>query len=97
MKTDSNHLLLLGIGGAGCTAVRGVMQRAASGRLMCCNSDGIGDRGKKEHDAVLIGIFFVLLRTEMNFATLKAGTSSVRRCCLCCIMTDKCIHPYIIY
>ena len=30
-----------------CTALRGVRQRAVSGRLVCCNSEGIGNRGKK--------------------------------------------------
>lgn len=55
MKTDSNHLLLLGIGGAGCTAVRGV-RRAYGEPLRALTVDSDASSGaSSEIPFVLIG------------------------------------------
>ena len=82
--------------GGRCSVVRWVMQRGAMADAACCDEAGRACRGKKGHDAVLIGGFFVLLRTKMNFATGRAGADGAHRCCPCCTITDKCIHPYSI-
>ncbi len=55
MKTDSNHLLLLGVGGAGCTAVRGV-RRAYGEPLRALTVDSDASSGdSSEMPFVLIG------------------------------------------